>query len=100
MKKVFLSAALALAVAGSWAFYPKAAEPPARMMVVGSMVINGYGAEATLSTISPTGEQADETLNAKLSSKKAGADVMLRLHAAELYSSRSGLRVENVKFTS
>ena len=34
MKKVFLSAALALAVAGSWAFYPKQASQSAYMQLL------------------------------------------------------------------
>ncbi len=50
MKKVFLSAALALAVAGSWAFYPKApAEPGGYMMLVSRFFGQRVQREAHLS---------------------------------------------------
>jgi len=104
MKKALFSATLALAVACSWAFYPKPAGQPARMMVVGSFTINGFGATATLTTISPTGEMTDEEINAKLGSKKATTDVMLRIHAAELAKvqalSQEGWKLTHVTPTS
>jgi hypothetical protein len=86
MKKVFLSAALALAVAVSWAFYPKAAAQPARMMVVGSFAINGYGADIGLATISETGEQKNEEVpfKGKSISREGATAALLQLRAAEL----------------
>ncbi|GAB3582824.1 hypothetical protein [Hymenobacter daeguensis] len=52
MKKVVLSAALALAVAGSWAFYPKQASQDAYMQLSASLV-NGKG---SLIETSPDGQ--------------------------------------------
>ena len=58
MKKVFLSAALALAVAGSWAFYPKAAaEPAGYMMVVSNVSLSG--SDITLNTFTSDGQRAE-----------------------------------------
>ena len=58
MKKVFLSAALALAVAGSWAFYPKApAEPGGYMMVVGRL----YDNNILVATITSDGQYGEDT---------------------------------------
>ena len=58
MKKRFLSAALALAVAGSWAFYPKAAEPAGYMMVVGR-IETGLGGDVTVTTLSSDGQRTE-----------------------------------------
>lgn len=68
MKKVFLSAALALAVASSWAFYPKAAETGAHMMVIGNFTLNGFTADASVSTITPGGQQTDKVVEVKIRS--------------------------------
>ena len=58
MKKVFLPAALALAVAGSWAFYPKAAaEPAGYMMVVSSIPL--AGGNITLTTFTSDGQRVE-----------------------------------------
>ena len=54
MKKVFLSTALALAVAGSWAFHSKTAEPSGNMMVISNVSI-GFDAQATIITVGPDG---------------------------------------------
>ena len=57
MKKVFLSTGLALAVAGSWAFYPKAGEPSGYMMVIGSGRTSGFASSmGSLTVIQPNGE--------------------------------------------
>ena len=55
MKKAFLSAALALVAAGSWAFYPKAAEPGGYMMVVGS----SYNNNISVITITSDGQHTE-----------------------------------------
>ena len=56
MKKVILSAALALAVAGSWAFYPKApAEEQGYMMLQSQFVQTGMSAKLLLSTYAAKG---------------------------------------------
>ena len=60
MKKMFLSAALALAVAGSWAFYPKAAEPTGYMMVISSCAYKDSG----LITITPDGKSETVAIEA------------------------------------
>ena len=62
MKKVFLSAALALAVAGSWAFYPKAAEPSGYTMVVARINFDN----ASILTITPDGKKSTQEITARL----------------------------------
>ena len=47
MKKVFLTAALALAVAGSWAFYPNDSQPGAYMQLD---IYNAYGRGTIITT--------------------------------------------------
>lgn len=66
MKKVILSAALVLAVAGSWAFYPKAAEPTGYMMVIGNFTLNGFTADANVTTILPDGQQTEVAVEVKV----------------------------------
>ncbi|GAA3990107.1 hypothetical protein [Hymenobacter antarcticus] len=62
MKRIFLSAALALAVAGSWAFYPKAtAEPAGYMMVISTLVLP----DPTMLTITPDGQQMETKIKGK-----------------------------------
>jgi hypothetical protein len=53
MKKVFLSAALALAVAGSWAFYPKATAESGGYMMLTAYSFDGRG---TIVTTAPDGK--------------------------------------------
>ena len=66
MKKVFLSAALALAVAGSWAFYPKADGPTGYMIVIGNFTLNGFTADANVTTILPNGQQTEVAVEVKV----------------------------------
>jgi hypothetical protein len=68
MKKVFLSAALALAVAGSWAFYPKADGPAGSMMVIGNFTLNGFTADANVTTITAEGQQSEKAVEVKIRS--------------------------------
>ena len=69
MKKVFLSSALTLAVVGSWAFYPKTAELPAgNMMVIGNFTLNGFTADASVSTITADGQLTEKTVEVKIRS--------------------------------
>jgi hypothetical protein len=84
MKKVFVSAALALAVAGSWAFYPKAAEPGGYMMVVSRFTGTGFGGKNTLSTISPDGQIQTQEADAKSGSINKVANSFDQMHLSEL----------------
>ena len=60
MKKMFLFAALAFVTAGSWAFYPKAAEPSGYMMVTSSEAPN-----YSITIISPSGELVNQVVDPK-----------------------------------
>ena len=60
MKKMFLFAALAFVAAGSWAFYPKAAEPSGYMMVTSS----NYP-DYSITIISPSGELINQVVDSK-----------------------------------
>ena len=60
MKKMFLFAALAFVAAGSWAFYPKAAEPSGYMMVTSSN-FPSY----SITIISPSGELVNQVVDPK-----------------------------------
>ena len=60
MKKMFLFAALALVAAGSWAFYPKAAEPSGYMMVTSSSLL-----DYSITIISPSGELVNQVVDSK-----------------------------------
>ena len=76
MKKFFALAAVALAAAGSWAFYPKAAEPGGYMMVIGRT-----SPDYSIITITPTGESNNQIVDPKnygFISKLATASVELR----------------------
>ena len=57
---MFLFAALAFVAAGSWAFYPKAAEPSGYMMVTSSN-FPGY----SITIISPSGELINQVVDSK-----------------------------------
>ena len=58
MKKAFLLASLALVVASSWAFYPKAAaEPGGYMMIVGKI----YDNNIYVTTTTSDGQYTDAT---------------------------------------
>ena len=90
MKKVFLSAALALAVAGSWAFYPKTEGPTGYMMVV-ARINYQY---ASILTIMPDGKKSTQEVTARLfpSMDKSVASFEA-LHEAEL------LKINSLKST-
>jgi hypothetical protein len=62
MKKVFLSVALALAVVGSWAFYPKSEGPAGTMMVISNLSF-GLNAQASVVTIAPDGTQKEKEVD-------------------------------------
>ncbi|MGY3091519.1 hypothetical protein ACVWYF_004587 [Hymenobacter sp. UYAg731] len=70
MKKVFLSVALSLAVVGSWAFYPKAAAPTtgSHMMVIGNFTLNGFTADANVTTITAEGQMTEKPVEVKIRS--------------------------------
>jgi hypothetical protein len=83
MKKAFPFAALLLAAAGSWAFYPKApAEPTGYMMVVSHFSGNAFSAKGTISTISPDGE-VQNNFDAKNGSGKQIIASYDQLHLVE-----------------
>ncbi|WP_210513739.1 hypothetical protein [Hymenobacter terricola] len=84
MKKAFLSAALALAVAGSWAFYPKAAEPTGYMMVIGSATFAGFTSKAEVTVVDPTGKVTVADVDARNGSAKKVTESLAVLHQAEL----------------
>ncbi|MFD1470018.1 hypothetical protein ACFQ48_17450 [Hymenobacter caeli] len=73
MKKLFLSATLLLVAAGTWAFYPKAAEPGGYMMVIGRES-HGY----SIITISPSGETSIQPVT------KTKQDAEFALRKAEI----------------
>ena len=60
MKKILILAALSLAAAGSWAFFPKAAEPSGYMMVIGR-VYTGY----SIIVVNPTSETVTKVIDPK-----------------------------------
>ena len=82
MKKVFLSAALALAVAGSWAFYPKAAaETDGYMMVVARIDYQ----RAAIVTTAPDGQKTTQEVPGKIyPSLEKTVAAYETLHEAEL----------------
>ena len=86
MKKIIPFAALLLAAAGSWAFYPKTAEPQGYMMITGVGRAAGLGAfNASLTVTSPTGEQVTEELDGKaFGTSKSISAGFIGLHQAEL----------------
>ena len=83
MKKMFLSAALALAVAGSWAFYPKANGPDGYMMVIGRR-LPFNGASASITTIGPDGVVTETEIETKKGSSSKFNESLNELHRAEL----------------
>ena len=88
MKKVLLSAALALAVAGSWAFYPHEAPAPTTggyLMVVGSGRPGNQSYVPEIITIQPDGKQQVQRLTSiKVGTDRATTDIAIALHNAEL----------------
>ena len=102
MKKVFLSAALALAVASSWAFYPKApAEPVGYMMVISSVAAGSIfsGITATITTVAPDGTEKKQPVEFKRTSVKKAAESLEDVQVAALAKvneyARSGWRLVN-----
>ena len=85
MKKVFLSAALALAVAGSWAFYPKApTDATGYMMVIGSATFAGFTSKAEVTVVTPDGKATVEDVDARNGSARKVTESLTVLHQAEL----------------
>lgn len=85
MKKVFLSAALTLAVAGSWAFYPKAAaDTTGYMMVISRFTGSGFSAKNTLSVITPDGQIQTQEADAKTGTINKVAGSFDQMHLTEL----------------
>ncbi|GAB3854414.1 hypothetical protein GCM10028822_24280 [Hymenobacter terrigena] len=86
MKKVFLSAALALAVAGSWAFYPKApADSSGCMMVIGTGRTSGLASyTAAVTVVQPDGELQTQEVDTKILNRKNAVAGFVDLHKAEL----------------
>ena len=84
MKKVFLSVALALVAAGSWAFYPKAEEPGGYMMVIGSATFSGFTSKAEVTIVAPDGKATVEDVDARNGSAKKITESLTVLHQAEL----------------
>lgn len=99
MKKAFLSAALALAVAGSWAFYPKTAEPTGSMMVISNVSL-GFDALATIIVIGPDGKQQEKAVEFSRGSAKKVAANLTEVHKAALAAvneyTRAGWHVVSV----
>lgn len=98
MKKVFLSAALVLAVVGSWAFYPKTAAPAGNVMVIGRMMLFG-SATASLVTIGADGTVSEAIIEAKRSTKSKLNESFNDLHRAELLKVNQ-LQTEGYRLTS
>ncbi|HEX8507255.1 MAG TPA: hypothetical protein VF630_17965 [Hymenobacter sp.] len=81
MKKVILSVALALAVAGSWAFYPKAPAAPSGYMMVISRI--EYGSKSgLLTTVFPDGQSQTATI--AFSEKKTGLEDLNKAEVLKL----------------
>lgn len=83
MKKIFPFAALLLAAAGSWAFYPKAAESQGYMMVVSRFTGNGFSAKIIVSTIAPDGQIQTEEHDAKTGTRDKMTNSFDQLHVVE-----------------
>ena len=80
MKKMFLFAALAFVAAGSWAFYPKAAEPSGYMMVTSSNFL-----DYSITIISPSGELVNQVVDSKAhSSARQAVTANQELRKAEI----------------
>lgn len=102
MKKTVLFAALALAAAGSWAFYPKAQEPGGYMMII-SNPSRGAGTGVTITTVAPDGAQQEHTTKIKSSMFTPRAVDEVEMHRVELAvlneHSRAGWHLVNVLHT-
>ncbi len=79
MKKVFLAAALALAVAGSWAFYPKAVTTTKTMMIVGTYPTPSWR-HSYLTIITPEGIETTTELDVSKADEGKLLDQVRRIH--------------------
>jgi hypothetical protein len=85
MKKVFLTAALALAIAGSWAFYPKApAEPSGYMMLKSQLVVMGFGGKVVFSVYPVEGPVEYQEVPVKIGSRDKALEAVETLRVTEL----------------
>ncbi|UOQ72369.1 hypothetical protein [Hymenobacter cellulosilyticus] len=77
MKKIFVTAILAVVALGSWAFYPKTAAAPEYMQ----LSVYGGSGRPVLVIISPRGEVTEETLTTKAKGEyKYQALVLMKLN--------------------
>ena len=84
MKKVFLSAALALVAAGSWAFFPKAVEPAGCMMIISNSSNDGLSNGVTITTVAPDGTQQEQNTKIKNSLFTSRVADAIEAHKIEL----------------
>lgn len=84
MKKIFYLPLLALVAAGSWAFYPKPAEPSGYMMVIGSATFAGFTSKAEVTIVDATGKATVEEVDARNGTAKKVTESLTVLHQAEL----------------
>ncbi|SHI66582.1 hypothetical protein SAMN02745146_1330 [Hymenobacter daecheongensis DSM 21074] len=83
MKKLLPLAALSLAAVGSWAFYPKPADPAGTMMVISNMSF-GLDAQASIIIIAPDGTQKEKEIDFSRGSAKRMAANTTVVHKAAL----------------
>lgn len=104
MKKAFLCAGLLLAAAGSWAFYPRAAEPVGCMMIISNPSRGGFSNGVTITIVAPDGTQREQSTRIKSSlftSRSADAIEAHKLELAMLNSyTRDGWRILSVTPTT
>lgn len=104
MKKVFVSAGLLLAAAGSWAFHSKADEPVGCMMIISNPSPSGFSNGVTITTVAPDGTQREQSTKIKSSlfaSRSAHAIEAHKLELAVLNSyARDGWRILSVTPTT
>lgn len=84
MKKLLILAGVALAAAGSWAFYPKAAATSGYLLVVGSGRPGTDSYVPELTTIQPDGQRQVQRLsNIKVGTERSSTAAAVELHQAE-----------------
>jgi len=85
MKKFLLFAALGLAAAGSWAFYPEAAAPTGYLMVVGSGRPGTTSSVPEIVIIQPDGTRQVQRLpEVKIGTERNSTAAAVEMHRAEL----------------
>ena len=85
MKKLLLFAALGLAAAGSWAFYPSAAPTAGYLMVIGSGRPGTTSSVPEITVIQPNGERQVQQLPAiKIGTERNSTAAAIELHRTEL----------------